>query len=65
MNTVCCRINKYKDPTLGGSRGARVQVRAPLSPYSPSLPGANSTGTFPSTAVQGAGLTIAGVGGLP
>ena len=43
-----------------------MQVQAPPSPFSPALPGANSAGPFPSTAVRGAGLVIAGhgVGGV-
>lgn len=61
MNTVCCRINKYKDPTLGGSWGAQVWVWALLGSL-PTLLGANSTGAIPSTAMQGPGLWAAGHG---
>lgn len=65
MNTVCCRINKHKNPALGGSRGAQVWVWALPSSFLPTLLGANSTSAFPGMAVQGARLGIAGhrVGG--
>lgn len=63
MNTVCCRINKYKDPTLGGSWGAQVWVWALLGSL-PTLLGANSTGAIPSTAMQGPELWAAGMGSV-